>query len=722
MARNPKAEIILSASDKTRGAFTSLNNRLSRLSSRLTTAGAIAGGAVVAGFAALTASQYKAIDSLAKTSDKLGVTTEKLSGLRLAAELTGVSSRNLDLGLQRLTRRIAEVATLGTGAAKPALEALNLSAQDLIRLSPDEQFREISKALEGVTNQSEKVALAFKLFDTEGVDLIRTLDLGVDGLDEIQQKALDFGIALNRVDAAKIEIANDRITEAKEVAKGAANVFAVAFAPAVTAIATAFIDSADASKGFKDEAGSAVETVVRLFGLLADVTQQVYRGLLVVKGATARVTEATADGVIALLDFLGRDVPQGLLDVSRAATDSLNESVNSLRASLEAGDISERIDRIYAETEANVKARADRIAEANERAAGSAPTVDAGAEERRAAAEKEAEEEQDRQQKALAKLEESLRSELEAEQASYQERLALVRNNLSAEGEEATRRAELLEKIEAEHQARLKEIRAGTPEAERKAKTQEALARLEESLLTEYEAEKLAYERKRALVEENIEAEGEQAERRARLLERIEAEHQENLAEIARRGAEDLASADQDKERTRLSIALSYSNRQLSVGRQQGKKMFDLQKKVALAEGLVDFHKSVMSAYRHGSDIGGPYVGAAFAAVAAAAQLANLNQIRSASFGGGATAGGGGSGGAATTVSNATTNLGFQEEPQQRRDEGRVLQITINGNLYGGQEGLVRLVDEIADRINNADQVVIEPRSANGQLLTAAVR
>jgi hypothetical protein len=54
-----------------------------------------------------------------------------------------------------------------------------------------------------------------------------------------------------------------------------------------------------------------------------------------------------------------------------------------------------------------------------------------------------------------------------------------------------------------------------------------------------------------------------------------------------------------------------------------------------IAEALIEAKKSVVSAYKFGSSIGGPAVGAAFAGVAAVAQAANIKAIASQSFNGG---------------------------------------------------------------------------------------
>lgn len=117
------------------------------------------------------------LNLLADTSKKLGIAAEELQGLRLSAEQTGVEVRTFDMGLQRMVRRIAEAAH-GTGEAQGAIKELGLSAQSLARMSPDEQFMALSKAMQSVENSGDRVRLAMKLFDSEGVALVNTMGLG----------------------------------------------------------------------------------------------------------------------------------------------------------------------------------------------------------------------------------------------------------------------------------------------------------------------------------------------------------------------------------------------------------------------------------------------------------------------------------------------------------------------------------------------------------------
>lgn len=85
----------------------------------------------------------------------------------------------------------------------------------------------------------------------------------------------------------------------------------------------------------------------------------------------------------------------------------------------------------------------------------------------------------------------------------------------------------------------------------------------------------------------------------------------------------------------KVSVAVGSFGKLIDGAGQHSRAMFNLSKAAALAEGAIELPKTVMSAFAKGTSIGGPILGAAFAAVAGAAQLINLNAIRSAQFGGG---------------------------------------------------------------------------------------
>ncbi|BBO92048.1 hypothetical protein [Desulfosarcina ovata] len=237
-----KLEIVLSAKDATNKAFNSVSTQITSLAKKaFSLQSAFLALAGTAGMGAMVKQSLEINDALAKTADRLGLTTEALAGLRHAAELSGAGADTLDMALQRMTRRIAEAAQ-GTGEAKGALEELGLSAEALARMSPDQAMEAIADAMVNVKDQSDRVRLAFKLFDSEGVKLINTLAGGSQSLKDAAQEAKDLGIAINRVDAAAIEEANDAAYRARQALQGLANTVTVALAPGMKDASDAFTD------------------------------------------------------------------------------------------------------------------------------------------------------------------------------------------------------------------------------------------------------------------------------------------------------------------------------------------------------------------------------------------------------------------------------------------------------------------------------------------------
>ncbi|MTI13428.1 hypothetical protein [Sansalvadorimonas verongulae] len=152
----------------------------------VTAAGAAAAAGATAAFAA-TARLADKLDVIGKQASKLGMTTDALQEMQFAAELSGVSAETMNMALQRQSRRIAEAAQ-GTGEAVNALEELGLSAEELNKLSPDEQMMKIADAMSQVKNANDKTRLSMKLWDSEGVALINVVNGGSEALKEMRKQ------------------------------------------------------------------------------------------------------------------------------------------------------------------------------------------------------------------------------------------------------------------------------------------------------------------------------------------------------------------------------------------------------------------------------------------------------------------------------------------------------------------------------------------------------
>ena len=157
--------------DKTQQAFQSLNRNLSKVQKGFDKLkGSIVPLIGTVGIGAMTKSIMASTDALGKASVRLGVASERLQTLRFAAEQSGLQVSTFDMALQRFTRRTAE-ASNGTGEAKDALKQLGIQLKDgsgNLRSNTD-LLMDVADALQKVESPSERVRIAFKLFDSEAV-------------------------------------------------------------------------------------------------------------------------------------------------------------------------------------------------------------------------------------------------------------------------------------------------------------------------------------------------------------------------------------------------------------------------------------------------------------------------------------------------------------------------------------------------------------------------
>ncbi len=240
MAENVK--ITIRAFDKTKKGFGAVTAGLKSITGAVfSMRTALVGVAGLAGFGLLVRSSLNATDSLSKTASKIGTTADALGALRYAAELTGVATTTMDMALQRFTRRTAEAA-MGTGEAKGAIKELGINAQELNRMPLDKRMVVLADAFSGVKNESDRLRLAFKLFDSEGAALVNTLSGGGDALRKMLGEAKALGLTMSGSAAKGVEETVDAITKLKSLFKGVTDQMVAAFAPALKVLVTRFTD------------------------------------------------------------------------------------------------------------------------------------------------------------------------------------------------------------------------------------------------------------------------------------------------------------------------------------------------------------------------------------------------------------------------------------------------------------------------------------------------
>lgn len=284
MADKKKFSLILQVFDKTSKGFKSAQKGIQAVGKSVnllkTSLVAVAGAG---GMALLIKRSLEATDSLAKTASKIGTTTEALAGLRYAADLTGVSTQTMDMALQRFTRRTAEAAK-GTGEAKGAIRELGIDAQKLNRIPLDERMLVLADAFENVESESDRLRLAFKLFDSEGAALVNTLSQGRDGLAEMLGEAKALGLTMSSDAAKGVEDATDALTKLQSLFKGVTDQVVGAMAPSIALLTDTFknyiLRMIEAKGGVEEFAKGLAVNILEAVGSAIQGMQELTNGVI----------------------------------------------------------------------------------------------------------------------------------------------------------------------------------------------------------------------------------------------------------------------------------------------------------------------------------------------------------------------------------------------------------------------------------------------------------
>lgn len=274
MATIGKLNAIISANsakfnDGMKSAAASMSSLASPIKSLNGLLAGIGVGLSVAGITAFVKSSMDAIDTNAKLADRLGVTTESLAGMQLAADLAGVSNEELTGNMAKLEKNIYAAATEG-GKSAEAFTRIGLSAQSLAAMTPDQQLRTIADAFKNIQNPAERAATAQELFGKSGQAMINVLMGGSASFAQAQKDVDAWGYSVSRVDAAQVEAANDAFTRLGYAVKGIGNQLAVALAPYIEYATNSLLGFIASGGGLRSVIGTGLEYVGKGIGVVAD--------------------------------------------------------------------------------------------------------------------------------------------------------------------------------------------------------------------------------------------------------------------------------------------------------------------------------------------------------------------------------------------------------------------------------------------------------------------
>lgn len=161
---------------------------------------AIVGGASAAagGMMKMAQSSASTADHIDKMSQKIGLSRQAYQELDFICSQTGTSVDSLRGGMKTLTNQM-DAASGGTQSAVDLFKRLGVEIDDGNgkMKSQEQMLYDCLTALQGVNNQTERAALANKLFGKSGTELMPLLNSQSGSIDEMKQKAHELGLVMS---------------------------------------------------------------------------------------------------------------------------------------------------------------------------------------------------------------------------------------------------------------------------------------------------------------------------------------------------------------------------------------------------------------------------------------------------------------------------------------------------------------------------------------------
>lgn len=265
----------------------------------------VAGGAIVGALGLMVKGYVQAGDEVHKMAQRTGFATETLSELRYAAEISGADITALEKGIKKMSKTIVDAGD-GLTTYVRAFERIGIEVKDLESLNPEEQFMKIGNAIASVEDPTIRTASAMDIFGRAGTQLLPLFNQGVDGMEELRQKARELGIVFDQEAANKAARLADAQVTLKASMQGVSRSIAETFVPILSDLAEKAAKVISKITDWVKENPKLAGTIVKIVAGLG--------ALMLVLGPLAVILPSLVAGVGLLAGaFVGIIAPIGLV-------------------------------------------------------------------------------------------------------------------------------------------------------------------------------------------------------------------------------------------------------------------------------------------------------------------------------------------------------------------------------------------------------------------------
>lgn len=227
---------------------------------------------VARGIASTVTDTVQWADDLATLSTQTGISTDRLQEFEYMANLVDVDVSTVTGSLSRMVRNMGNAAG-GTGDAAEAFAALGISVVDANGNLRDSQtvFSEAVDALGAMENETERDAVAMKIFGRSAQELNPLIEAGSERLAALAEEAHNVGYVLDEETLGSMLDASDALDRIQKAAEGTRRRLVAAFAPTIaSALERITPDLVELGESLTDVIGPAVDALANGIAFVSD--------------------------------------------------------------------------------------------------------------------------------------------------------------------------------------------------------------------------------------------------------------------------------------------------------------------------------------------------------------------------------------------------------------------------------------------------------------------
>lgn len=242
-------------------------------------------------------------DAIDKNSQRLGMTNEAYQEWSYILSQNGADIGTLTTGMRTLTNQIDALGS-GSKTAAASFEKLGLSYEDLSKLTGEQQFSLVVERLQGISDQTERNAIANDVLGRSYMDLVPLLNQSADSVENLRQRAHETGQIMTDEGVTAAVNYTDAMDTLTRSFDGFKQRIGAQILPGITEVAEGITDLVSGVDGAEDKIKDGID---KTLAAAEEVIPQIGEVIGRIAGAAA---EKAPDIVDSMLDSFVETLPE----------------------------------------------------------------------------------------------------------------------------------------------------------------------------------------------------------------------------------------------------------------------------------------------------------------------------------------------------------------------------------------------------------------------------